>query len=107
MFCSTPPKSASFATIALVAWGLVANVAFAQEPDPRQLLEQMSKEIASLDKFMITGDAYADARLDAGLIIEHTSQATMRVRKPDAVRITNTTVDEVKELYFGSGVLSL
>jgi hypothetical protein len=67
----------------------------------------MSDEIAGLNSFSISGDAYADARLDAGLIIEHASQATLRVRKPDLIRITNKTSEDVKELYFASGVLTV
>ena len=107
MFGSKPSKPVSRAFIVLVSCGLLTNIAFSQEPDPRQLLKRMGDEIASLDSYSLSGDAYADARLDAGLIIEHASQATLRVRKPDAVRITNKTSEDVKELYFGSGVLSL
>ena len=107
MFCSNPPNLVGRAIIAVVSCGFLTNVAFSQEPDPRQLLKRMGDEIASLDSYSLSGDAYADARLDAGLIIEHASQATLRVRKPDAVRITNRTSEDVKELYFGSGVLSV
>jgi hypothetical protein len=67
----------------------------------------MSSEIASLQSFSISGDAYADARLDGGLIIEHASQATLRVRKPDLIRVTNRTSEDVKELFFASGVLTV
>ena len=95
------------AAIAFLICGLFANIAAAQEPDPRDVLKRMGEAIASLDSYRLSGDAYADARLDAGLIIEHASQATLTVRKPDSVRITNTTSEEHKELYFGSGVLSI
>ena len=87
--------------------GLFGNFAAAQEPDPRELLSRMSNEIASLQQFRIDGDAYADARLDAGLIHENSTQATMRVSKPDSVRITNRTAEEVKELYFKSNELTI
>ena len=93
--------------IGFASCGLLANAALAQEPDPRALLKSMGEAIESLDSYSLSGDAYADARLDAGLIIEHASQATLSVRKPDSVRITNTTAEEHKELFFGSGVLSI
>ena len=92
---------------ALIFYGLFANPAWADEPDPRVLLKRMSDEVAGLQSFIINGDAYADARLEAGLIIEHTSQATMRVRKPGTVRITNKTSEDVKELFFSSDLLTV
>ena len=87
MFCSNPSFSIKRIIVTLVSCGLLANIASAQEPDPRDLLRRMSDEIAGLNSFSISGDAYADARLDAGLIIEHASQATLRVRKPDLIRL--------------------
>ena len=107
MFCNKPPYSLRRAVMAMLTCGLLANAASAQEPDPRELLKQMGDAIASLDSYRISGDAYADARLDAGLIIEHASQATLSVRKPDSVRITNKTSEDMKELFFGSGVLTV
>jgi len=93
--------------MASLVCGLLVNVASAQEPDPRELLKQMGDAIASLDSYRISGDAYADARLDAGLIIEHASEATLSVRKPDSVRITNKTSEDMKELFFSSGLLTV
>jgi len=93
--------------MALLTCGLLASVVSAQEPDPRELLKRMGDAIASLDSYRISGDAYVDARLDAGLIIEHAAQATLTVRKPDSVRITSKTSEDVKELFFGAGVLTV
>ncbi len=107
MVCSIPSYFVRHAVIALLTCGLVANIASAQEPDPRALLKRMGDTVAGLESYRINGDAYADARLDAGLIIEHASQATLSVRKPDSVRITNRTSEDVKELFFGSGVLTV
>ena len=88
-------------------FGLFVSFASAQEPDPREILKRMSDEIAGLESYIINGDAYADARLEAGLIIEHASQATLQVHKPDTVRITNKTSEDLKELFFQSGVLTI
>ncbi len=87
--------------------GIFGNFAVAQEPDPRELLSRMSIEIAGLEHFAISGDAYSDARLDAGLIIEHAAQATMQVSKPDSVKITNLTEEDLKELYFTANQLTI
>jgi hypothetical protein len=100
------------AFIGVVA-GLVATNALAQstdpqELDPRELLEQMSAEIAGLDNFIVHGEAYADARLDAGQIIEHSSQVKLRLqRDPGAVRISNRNAEDNEEIYFDNGTLSV
>ena len=107
MFCNSPSYFIKRTIVALVSCGLLANIATAQEPNPRDLLKRMSEEIASLQSFILSGDAYADARLDAGLIIEHASQSTLRARKPDLFRITNETSEDIKELFFASGVLTV
>jgi len=107
MICRTPSSSVWRVLFSLVFCGLFANFANAQEPDPRQLLKRMSDEIAGLQSYIINGDAYSDARLDAGLIIEHAAQATLRIRKPDLVRITNKTSEDVKELFFDSRILTV
>jgi hypothetical protein len=87
--------------------GFFGNFAVAQEPDPRELLSRMSNEVANLQQFTISGDASADARLDAGLILEQTTQATMSVSKPNSVRITTRTAEDLKELYFKSNELTI
>ncbi len=107
MYFRNPSNSVRRNLFAFVFCGLFVNLAIAQEPDPRDLIKRMSKEIAGLQSYIINGDAYADARLEAGLMIEHASQATVQVRKPDTVRITNKTAEDLKELFFHSGVLTV
>ena len=107
MICRNSSSCIQRALFALAFYGLVANFAYAEELDPRMLIKRMGDEVAGLQSFVINGDAYSDARLDAGLIIEHTAQATLRVRKPDAVRITNKTSEDVKELFFASSLLTV
>jgi hypothetical protein len=107
MICRIPSNSVQRVLFTLLFCGLFANFANAQEPDPRELLKRMSDEIAGLQSYIINGDAYSDARLDGGLIIEHASQATLRIRKPDLVRITNRTSEDTKDLFFDSSVLTV
>ena len=80
---------------------------YAQDNQARELLQAMSAEIASLDRFVVSGDGYVDARLDAGQIIEHSMDATMRVSRPGGMRITNRDAESTKEFYFGEGVLTV
>jgi hypothetical protein len=98
-------------TIGTVLLGMVAAGAMgwvhAQDEQATDILGAMSAEIASLEEFVITGDGYVDARLAAGQIIEHSMDVTMRMRKPNAMRITNRDAESTKELYFGSGILTV
>lgn len=83
-----------------------ANV-LAQEPDAKELLAQMSAEIAKLDSFVLSGDAYADARLGEGQIIEHSYDATMSVRKPSELRLTNRNAEFTGEIFFADGIVTV
>jgi len=94
--------------IAMVVAGALSSNISAQEIDAKTLLEQMSAEIAGLDAFTVHGDAYADARLEAGQIIEHSSQVTLRLRRePGSIRITNRTSEDSKEIFFHDRLLSV
>ena len=84
----------------------IGNI-YAQDDQATEILLGMSAEIASLDKFIITGDVYADDRLDAGQIIEHSMDVTMRMNRPNAMRITNRDAESTKEIYFRNGVLTV
>jgi len=93
---------------ALAVTSLFAANASAEDVDAKSLLGRMSGEIARLNNFTVQGDAYADARLDAGRIIEHSSQVTLHLqRKPGSIRITNRNSEDTKEIYFDEGVLTV
>jgi len=95
-------------TLTLLAALAGASMAHAQEIDATDLVERMSAEIAGLDAFLVRGDAYADARLDAGQIIEHSSQVTLQLRRePSAIRISNRSSEDTKEIYFNDGVVNV
>jgi len=74
------------------------GISHAQDNQATDILRAMSDEIAGLDQFIITGDGYFDARMDAGQIIEHSTDVTMRMSRPDAaMRITNVVAEEDAE----------
>jgi len=108
MFGTKMCKSMFLTLTATIAAGVFTTSASAQEVDAKALLEQMGAEIAGLDSFIVHGDAYADARLDAGQIIEHASQVTLRLRRqPGSIRITNRNSEGTKEIYFDGGLLNV
>ncbi len=102
MFAKTKITLTLLATIAGTA------TAHAQEPDATELVQRVSAEIASLNAFVVRGDAYADARLDAGQIIEHSSEVTLRLRRePGSIRISNRSAEDTKEIYFNDGAVNV
>ena len=108
MFGTKICKFIFLALTATMAVGAYSTGASAQEVDAKALLEQMSAEIAELDGFIVHGDAYADARLGAGQIIEHASQVTLRLRRePASIRITNRDSEDTQEIYFDDGLLNV
>ena len=84
----------------------IGNI-YAQDNQASEILHQMSAEIAGLDEFIITGDGYVDAGLGAGQIIEQSMDVTMRMSRPNAMRITNREAESTKEIYFGNGVITV
>jgi len=63
---------------AIMLFGSFSEVCTAEDMDPKDLIGQMSDAIAGLDRFRVDGDAYADWRLPAGLIVENASEITVR-----------------------------
>lgn len=101
-------KAIGLSAIAMVAVGAFSTSILAQELDAKLLLKQMGAEIGGLDSFILNGDAYTDARLDAGQIIEHSSQVSLRLRRnPGAIHITNRDTENTKEIFFADGLLSV
>lgn len=96
------------ALLSILVLGLWATTSVsAEEIDPKALIERTSAEIAGLDGFIVAGDAYTDARLPAGQIIEHASQVTLRLSRPGSIRITNRDAEQTKEIFFHDGLLSV
>ena len=97
----------SLICVAFIVAAAISGSVLAQEPDPKELLARMGAEIGGLESFVLSGDVYADARLDAGQIIEHSYDASMSVRKPSQLRLTNLSGENTKELFFAGGVLTV
>lgn len=101
-------NSLVLAAKAIGLWLMLCGPLYAEEVNSaREILNNMSAEIASLERFVIVGDGYSDARLAAGQMIEHSTDVTLRVSKPDTLRLTNRTAESTKEIFFGQGVLTV
>jgi len=104
---NTVPRLRSGAILFLLMLGWSPTHALAEAQDPRVLLDRMQLSIAGLEAFRIDSDAYMDARLPAGQIIEHASQVTVGVIRPATMRLTSRSADSTKDIYFNQGILTL
>lgn len=101
-------QSIGLSAVAMLVVGAFTASVLAQEWDAKLLLKQMGAEIAGLDSFILNGDAYTDARLAAGQIIEHSSQVSLRLsRNLGAVHIVNRDSEKTEEIFFYNGKLSV
>jgi len=94
--------------LTVIAIGMAATSVFAEDFDSKGLLQEMSSELAGLDRFILKGDAYADARLDAGQIIEHSAMVTLHFdRDAGSIRVINRDSENTKKIYFNDGSLNV
>jgi hypothetical protein len=93
--------------VGLLLLGVCFSASAEESDTAKDVLNRMSAEIASLQKFVITGDGYTDARLPAGQIIEHSRDVTLRMSRPNTLRISNYDEESLSEIFFGEGVLSV
>jgi hypothetical protein len=93
--------------LGLLCFALCLSASAEEASTAKDILQKMSTEIASLQKFVITGDGYADARLPEGQIIEHSRDVILRMSRPDTMRISNYDEESLSEIFFGEGVLSV
>ncbi len=91
----------------IIAFSLASSAMNAKELDPTQIINQMSKEIAGLQSFILRGYTSVDARLEAGQIIEHSSQITMRVVRPGSIHISDESFETTKEIYFEDHLVTI
>ena len=93
--------------VALAAAVGLAPPLIAEEVDPAELLQEMGDAIEGLDRFIITGDSYADARLPEGLIVEQASQITAKVVRPGSMMLINEAADGGQGIHFHDGVFTI
>lgn len=81
----------------------------AQTQDPRavEVLNNMAAYTSSLDKFVVSGEAYADARLDAGLIVSNAAELTMKIDRPSSLSLSNFDGLNTKNIYLDNGKLTV
>jgi hypothetical protein len=93
--------------VVLTAVGGLTAPLSAQEVDPAELIQKMGDTIESLDRFVIRGDSYTDARLPEGLIVEQASEITAKVVRPGSMMLATEAADGGQGIHFHDGVFTI
>ena len=99
--------------MALLTALLTASTVFAQDANSRRddkaldVLKSMSAYTSKLDKLVIRGVAFTDARLDAGLLVSNATEVKLTIDRPGSMYISNFDGVEKKEIYFHKGHLTV
>lgn len=92
---------------------LGVSTVLAQDPGAQRdtkaidVLKNMSAYTASLDKLVLNGTAFTDARLDAGLMVSNSAEIELIIDRPGSMRITNFDGAQTKVIYFHDGLLTV
>ncbi|MEH6593837.1 MAG: DUF2092 domain-containing protein [Halioglobus sp.] len=101
-----------FSTV-LIATLLACNAVIAQGDNVRRdekaldILQSMSAHTAKLDKLVIEGTSFTDARLPAGLMVSNPTEIKVTIDRPGSMHISNFDGHEKKEIYFHEGRLTV
>jgi hypothetical protein len=72
-----------------------------------ELLNRMGTYTASMDRFVISGDTHADARLDAGLLVSNSTEVEVYVDRPGSMYIKTFDGVTTKKIYIYDGQLTV
>lgn len=77
-----------------------------QDAKAIEVLQAMAAYKTTLDRFVIKGVTFADARLDAGLIVANAEEINLSVSRPGSMLISSFDGVATKGLYFQGGLLT-
>jgi len=92
---------------------LAGTVAVAGETKNRKdskaldVLNQMGAYTASLDQGIIKGEIFADARLDAGLMVSNPSEIILKFDKPGSLYVETFDGMNTRKIYIHKGILTI
>lgn len=92
----------------LAGSGSVANSAESRK-DARALdvLNQMAAYTASIDQLVITAEVFADARMDAGLMVSNASELKIKIDRPGSLYLENFDGLNTRKIYIHNGKLTI
>ena len=92
----------------LTGFGTVASAAENQK-DAKALdvLNRMAAYTGSMDQLIIKGEVFADARLDAGLLVSNPVEITIKIDRPGSIFIEKFDGLHTKKIYIHNGKLTV
>jgi hypothetical protein len=92
-----------------LAWASSAVVAAEGKQDSKAIdvLNQMAAYTKSLDQMTIKGEVFADARLDAGLIISNPSEISLKIDRPGSLYLKSFDGINTQEIYIREEKLTI
>ncbi len=88
-----------------------SNIASAAEnqKDPRALdvLARMAAYTESMDQLIIKGEVFADARLNAGLLVANPSELTIKIDRPGSIYVEKFDGLYTRKIYIHKGNLTI
>jgi len=78
-----------------------------QDAKAIEVLKQMAAFKSSLDKAVITGVSFTDARLGAGLMVSNPEEVRVAINRPGSMHIKSFDGETTKSLYFHDGSLTI
>jgi len=92
----------------LVGSGMTAAAEKGQsEAMARDVMQRMAAYTGSLDQFVIKGEAFGDARLDAGLIVSNSVELVIKIDRPSSIYVESFDGVDTKKIYIHEGALTI
>jgi hypothetical protein len=87
--------------------GSVALASAESRKDPKALevLNGMASYTGAIDQLVIKGEVFADARMDAGLIVSNPSEITIKIDRPGSIFIKSFDGMNTRMMYIHEGEL--
>lgn len=73
----------------------------------RGVLQRMGAYTGSLDQLVVKGEAFADARLDAGLIVSNSVDLVIKIDRPSSIYVESFDGMNTKKIYIHEGNLTV
>ena len=104
----TRVRVAAILLLIIAGYGSVTNAAEShRDSKALEVLNQMGAYTASLDRIVIKGEIFADARLDAGLMISNSSQVEISIDRPGSLTMQNFDGVTTRQVYIHQGMLTV
>jgi hypothetical protein len=98
------------AAILLMLAGVCTTASAAEDQKDAKALEvlnQMAAYTQSLDQISIKGEVFADARLDAGLLVSNSSEIEIKVDRPNSIYMKSFDGVNTKNIFIHKGELTI